>query len=413
MAEIPGATITFTDYTGAPTDPRLLNVPDAVGDVTVQDVVDTLSAQQAELDALIYDALVDIPDTAGKQTLSATKANGITCTMIRTNVKFADLAGPGWTTKRVLDGNLVAIDGEATRVQIEEMANSAFVNWKTEADVSAALLNPAGMALESSVLANHYMGAVWIDAANGSAGTVPGVNGHPGNPVLGLPDALVLLDHYGYRKIVLVSGTLMLTASLTEFLVEMRDESELLLNGQNVNGTEFRGGVLKGAMTGSITARNVSMEDVSGILGHLTECGMNGTLTLAAGTTTWSHPHSHVPGNDTPTLIFVTGSKANVRNVSGGIKVEGMSDAATVSTIEYGQGQCVIDASCTAGTLVLRGSVKVTDNSGGTTVDTSGTSASLVWAALQALNIGTGTMGELLDDAATQAALAAALSASK
>jgi len=117
-------------------------VPDAWGDVKVQDLVDTLSAKQAELDALVYDALLDIPDTSGKQVLSATKSVGITCVSIRAQVKFEDLPGPSYTIKRITDGNFVSIDNEADRNQIEEMANSTFVNWKTEADVSAALLNP-------------------------------------------------------------------------------------------------------------------------------------------------------------------------------------------------------------------------------------------------------------------------------
>jgi len=142
MAEITGATVTYTDYTGAPTDPRLLNVPDAWGDVLVQDLVDTLSAKQAELDALIYDPLLDIPDTSGKQRLSPSKLVGITVVAIRTQVKFEDLAGPSYTTKRVRDGNFAVLDNEADRNLIDRMASSTFVNWEVEADVSAALLDP-------------------------------------------------------------------------------------------------------------------------------------------------------------------------------------------------------------------------------------------------------------------------------
>jgi len=156
MAEIAGATVTFTDYTGAPTDARLLNVPDAVGDITVQDVLDTLSAKQAELDSLIYDALLDIPDTSGKQVLSATKQLGITCVMIRTRIKFEDLAGPTYTIKRVTNGNLAAIDNETDRNQIEEMESSAFVNWKTESDVSAALISGNFAAADSTRLAELH-----------------------------------------------------------------------------------------------------------------------------------------------------------------------------------------------------------------------------------------------------------------
>ena len=417
MSEIAGATITYTDYTGSPSDPRLLNVPDASGDVTVQDVLDTLSARQADLDALIYDPLLDIPDTSGKQQLSATKLVGITCVMIRVNVKFEDLPGPTWTIKRVADGNLAAIDDETARNLIEPMASSAYVNWKTEADVSAALLNPVVVldpAVTTIIATTQYLGAIWIDAANGSAGTVAGTNGTPQKPVDTLADALTLATAIGFRQLVLVSGNLTLTTSLTEFCVELRDESEINFGAQNINGSEFHGGVLKGSMTGSIQIEDSSLEDVTGLLGHVRGCGINGTITLGVGMTTFDRCHSHVPGTSAPTLNFNgSGTKANVRAYSGGLRIESMTDASNVATVEFVAGQVVVDADCTAGELVLRGITKITDNSTGTVVDTSGVVGSLVWDASLSSHTAGGSTGEALEDALAAAKLAAALAASQ
>ncbi len=55
-------------------------------------------------------------------------------------VKFEDLAGPSFTIKRVVDGNIIAQDH--LEADLEPLASSDFVNWKSEADVSAAIVDP-------------------------------------------------------------------------------------------------------------------------------------------------------------------------------------------------------------------------------------------------------------------------------
>jgi hypothetical protein len=137
MAEIPGATVDFTDY-AAPGTPRVLNIPDSHGDVTIQDVWDTLSALSAQLDNLIYKKLLERPGFGGKGSLSPTKKIGISMKLNNCKIKFEDLAGPGYTIKRVADGNLLAQDHLGD--DMEPMENSTFVNWKTEADTSAAFI---------------------------------------------------------------------------------------------------------------------------------------------------------------------------------------------------------------------------------------------------------------------------------
>jgi len=109
MAFITGATVTFTDYS-APGTPRILNIPDAWGDVTAQDAWDTLSEIESELENLIYKKLIDRPKGGGKGVLSASKQVGITLMQNNTQIKFPNQAGPSWIIKRVIDGNVVAQD---------------------------------------------------------------------------------------------------------------------------------------------------------------------------------------------------------------------------------------------------------------------------------------------------------------
>lgn len=220
----------------------------------------------------------------------------------------------------------------------------------------------------------NYLGCIWIDTTNGIAGTTVGVNGLPGNPVDTLADALALSTATGLRCLVVITGSLLLTASLTEFLVELRDESEIDFGGQNINGTEFRGGVIKGTMTGVITARGSLLEDVSGFRGNAMGCGLMGTITIGAGTATFDRCRSNVPGTATPTIAFAHATaECNLRAYSGGLQVEDMTAAAHLMSAEFVAGQIIIDSSCTGGTLVIRGVVgPIIDGSAGTSVVVTG-----------------------------------------
>ena len=62
------------------------------------------------------------------------------------------------------------------------------------------------------------------------------------------------------------------------------------------------------------------------------------------------------------------GSTVQVQNISGGVTVSNMDHADDVLHMGFLNGEVTIDASCTAGNLVLLGSVSVVDNSAGTSV---------------------------------------------
>lgn len=132
MAEIANVTV---DYT---VSPRIINIPDAAGDITIQDAWDTLSEIASRLENLMFPKLIDRPKGGGKGVLSVTKSIGITLPLNNAKIKFFDQPGPAWIIKRVVDGNVTAADDNGT--PIEPLENSDFTNWKNEADVSAAIL---------------------------------------------------------------------------------------------------------------------------------------------------------------------------------------------------------------------------------------------------------------------------------
>ena len=137
MAEIAGATVTFTDF-DAPTTPRILEIPDSAGDeIEVQDIWDTLSAIAAKIENANFAKLINRPFSGGKNVLRPGKLVTITMQMNNLVIHFEDLPGPSYTIKEIIGGNVIAVDH--VNVAIEPMANSTFVNWKLESDVSGVI----------------------------------------------------------------------------------------------------------------------------------------------------------------------------------------------------------------------------------------------------------------------------------
>lgn len=278
----------------------------------------------------------------------------------------------------VLVGDIQVLGGVGSIVVPTVGAFTALVEVETSTlitGLSTTATSAEVAILQTAVNQIAYLGSIWIDANNGTAGTTVGTNGTPGNPVIDLADGLTLAAATGIRSFVVLDGVLTFTGALTEWTVELRSESEVNFNGQSINGSTFKGGILKGAMTGSaVSFSDALLDSVSGFRGSAVRCGLSGTLALGAGESTLSWCHSRDPGLATPTLDFVgVGRTANLRGYSGGLKIENMTDVSNVATVDYVAGQAIVDSSCTAGTLVLRGILPPPiDTSTGTTVNIDG-----------------------------------------
>lgn len=296
--------------------------------------------------------------------------------------------------------------------------NTNLLDVKVPNSTSLLGNNSAGLVNLNNILSLlNYQGSVWVSAANGVAGTIKGVNGTPSNPADNLADAFTLLDSLGVRSIRLLDGSFTLPADFTTSEMQLGAEASIDLGGFDIGGSTFIGGSVTGVQGGGgarAAFEKCELSALTGLAGQACVCGVSGLLSLAVGQFDFVDCHSDVVGIGTPTLDFVgPGRTASIRGWNGGFEIRNMIDGTNVASIDVASGQVIVDSSCTAGTLVIRdGMIPLTDNSAGTTI-VAGTAADRVWDALQAGNTQSGTMGELLDDAATKAAQAAALAASK
>jgi hypothetical protein len=402
MGVIAGATVDFTDYS-APGTPRILNVPDAVGDITVQDLWDTLSEEAAKLENLIYKKLVVRPGFGGKGVLSPTKSIGISMKLNNVQVKFEDLVGPSFTIKRVVDGNLIAQDD--VEADLEPLASSDFVNWKSEADVSAAIVQPVLQQgdLDSIADAVHSEdlsafttqgeagdvlrrqafkeASVWLASQSGNSGTTFPV-GTPGTPVDNLTDAKAIAIANGLTRMVVQPGTgfpyFLPAIDLTGFEFVSQPTNNVvffLAAGQDYSQSTFKGMIIitvGGAIAdGTMSMFEGSMGGVEAGSFYLSNVDFSGTL--------------KVSGTGSPGVVVL------IKCISR-IAAQGIIDFNNANTILYGRqcagvftfrnvtnansdinigmtdGEIVLDSTCTAGTIRITGTCLVTDNSNGATV---------------------------------------------
>ena len=132
---------------------------------------------------------------------------------------------------------------------------------------------------------------------------------------------------------------------------------------------------MTGYLSGSADMQECTIDGVQGLQGNHYRCGLTGTMQASADTNlVFFECYSKVPGTSSPELDMLSGSPAscNIRSYSGGIKVLNFDDASSNMTIEVLAGNITLDSTCTAGTIAVRGTTGLLDNSTGTTVNTDG-----------------------------------------
>lgn len=228
-----------------------------------------------------------------------------------------------------------------------------------------------------------YGGVVTVDVINGSAGSdYPFGTGE--QPVNNLADALVIAAAHGIGRLKVV-GTLPIGNG--------QDVSGYVLEGTNAlgsvvsmaagcitDGTSFENMTLTGVAGGPIFCERVALLNVSNIGSDtgpsaFDQCFLlNGTISMQAGLTTPGNVqftdcvaglngggYAILDANGTTTQFAFRTFRGSleVRNLTGGQVVE----------LGFAEGELLLAASCTSGTVKITGDVKATDNSVGLTVD--------------------------------------------
>lgn len=215
-------------------------------------------------------------------------------------------------------------------------------------------------------------GAIWIDTNNGSPGTTDFINGTADNPVDNLADATTLSASLGIKRFRVAPGSSLTLGQAYDDFEFCGSYWDLDFNGQSISNAVFEGAHVTGTATAA--AGDPHFEDcffntVTLPASHLHNCGLGGDLTLAdAGTYSLDQCFSDVAGTATPSVDFgaaVADTNLNMRHYSGGIEIRNMGQAGTDLMSLEGNGQLVLAASCTGGTIAIRGTFTVTDNAGG------------------------------------------------
>lgn len=284
---------------------------------------------------------------------------------------------------------------------------------KNQVGVNTA--NSAGLQDLFSLQAGSFVGGVVsLKAGSGFSGTLYPV-GTRAFPVDNVSDAKAISEERGLNIINVIGDFTFgsgVDASERDIYGDSTHRSSLVfLPGSITTDVEFFNCSLTGTFDISGGAHNCHIETViDNSIGSteidLFSCQLNDSLTLsplAAGQLNFINCYSGVAGTLTPTVdLNGTNTDIAVRNYSGGLRITNLTNIANnVASLDFNSGQLIIDSSCTAGSITVRGMCKVTDNSTGTIVDTSqvvapSTITDAVWDELASDHEDAGTMGRKL-----------------
>ena len=225
---------------------------------------------------------------------------------------------------------------------------------------------------------SYVNATVYIDTNGGGTGnTFP--SGNASNPVNNWSDASIIASGRGFDRFELHGPlTLLIGDSYndTHWMGVSPSNSQLTLNGSNSALCSFYHLKLTGTLMGRVTAEFCSLGALVDFQGTLKECGLTSSVVIdstATGIIGIVDCKSLVAGTGRPTLD-TNGSSAdfNIRGYTGGLTVENFTAGGNMS-IDVISGTVEIAASCTSGTIVVRGICSLIDNSGpGVTVVTDG-----------------------------------------
>lgn len=275
----------------------------------------------------------------------------------------------GWRIRPAeLDHKLTLVGNLFTR----EAGESVFIptlgayTVNTETRVSS-LVDSSVSRLDLAQLLQY----IFIDTVNGVAGTDEGI-GTPTNPSNNIVDARTIADRdklRGYK----LRGAITLDQNYDDWeFVGMGSEEAAVLNfgGQSINRSSFDSITLSGSMAtpNSIECSGCGLNVLSDLAGVFRSCGFISNFSIqTGGKATFADCFSQVPGLGTPICDINGGDNVGFRNYSGGIELLNVSVGDEIS-VDLDPGTLILGPTNIGGTINVRGTGVLEDNSNGTDV---------------------------------------------
>lgn len=352
----------------------------------------------------LYDTKVNAegsPSTTGRQNLTSGASE--THSFFTDNQKFLPAfrssggdpltpgveAGAYFFLRNDLGWRIVSTDADQTvNYQgnlVGESATTSLINVTTGRSVLHLGLQPVTQRVDeilTSTQLGQYMGQVVIDTVNGSAGTAY-PKGTAFDAVNNWADAKTIATTIGFEQFRIRNAIIFNGSEILDnyaFIGLHAVDSLLTFAGDSVDGLDLTSLSLTGTMgTGYVVLKQGTVFELDDFEGTCFQVAISGTVQLASTPaygsrrTSFFSCYSDVPGTGRPTLdLNGTSQDVQVRDYSGGLTVTNMT-AGNAMSIDLVSGTVEIASSCTSGTVVVRGTGILIDNSGvGVTVTKDG-----------------------------------------
>jgi hypothetical protein len=340
--------------------PRIITVLAPSTEITIQDLLDTCREAEDDLQNLIYS---QIASASGKENLGGGTLVGLTVKLLDAVLAFEARPGPTYTQCRVSGGNLVAINFVGS--DISPIYPTAFTQILTTSSSSATLQELDDIQYSS------FNGGVSVNLTSIYSGTTY-PKGTPRQPVNNFVDALSIANSRGFINFYIIGNATIIAGSNysnKNFIGESENRTTLTIDsGANVINCGFTDATIQGILDGGSNIKSCNILNLNYVDGHIINCVLSGTIILG-GNAHILNCYSGIPGASTPIIDFNNSSSAlSLRNYNGGITLINKGSSESIS-IDLNSGQVILDSTITAGTIIIRGIGKLTDNSAGATID--------------------------------------------
>jgi hypothetical protein len=265
-------------------------------------------------------------------------------------VKEAELVGGNFTAVDDLDADMSPVFPVFGRTFTRTASSSATASSQ--------------LALESGLLA----GRVVIDVLSGYSGTERNINGDligthkaPSNNV---PDAVAIANNNGIRTLFIQSNLTINEDLSGGFVLQgVSPIIEVTANpAANLTGATVENVAIFGELDGLNIVTHCGLDGISDVSGLLEQSSLRNTVHLN-GDVLFFKCISNVAGGGYPRVFGGTGIIIQVRDFHGSFGLENVVDGS--HSIEGSGGRCVVESTCTGGTLHVRGKwFEIVDNSG-------------------------------------------------
>lgn len=259
--------------------------------------------------------------------------------------------------------------------------------------VSVRSANSAGLTYSKEVEDQSFNDArVYINTITGNPGILfP--RGTPGDPVNNWHDALDIITTRDLPKRIFLRGQLVLDSDdvLDDFDIEgsSAELAQIDFGDASTDSLVVSACGMSGDTNGPMVADTASsFSNINSFEGSMIDCGIKDVITFGgAGPHAFINCYSLVAGTATPVLDCASypNFDLSVRNYSGGLELRNLVSGNI--TVDLNSGHVKLAASCTGGTIVIRGVGKLTDNSAGSTIEKSGLAQEAVWLSDLALTV--------------------------